>query len=78
MYQAYTHDRDGVSNHSWFAYARSEARGSLLVARCSFGCSPSFGARGYRRMFTYVSIQWVMIETVGQRQVATRCGYDAD
>ena len=60
IYQSYTHNRDCVSNRSWFAYARSGARGSLLVARCSFGCSPSFGARGYLRMFTCVSLQWVM------------------
>ena len=78
MYQAYTHDRDGVSNHSWFAYARSEARGSLLVARCSLGCSHSFGARGDQRMSTRVSLQWVMIDTGGQRQVASHYGFDGE
>ena len=78
MYQSYTRNRDCVSNRSWFAYARSGARGSLLVARCSFECSPSFGARGYWRMFTCVSLQWVMIDTGGQRQVASRRGFDGE
>ena len=76
VYQSYTHDRDRVSNRPWFAYARSEARGSLLVTRYSFGCSPSFGTRGYRRMFTHVSIQWVMTEAGDQRRVASHCGFD--
>ena len=41
-------------------YAHSVARGSLLVARCSFECSPVFSARGYRWMPTSVSLQWVI------------------
>ena len=60
MHQSYTHNSACVSDHSWFVYAHSVARGSLLVARCSFECSPVFSARGYRWMPTSVSLQWVI------------------